>query len=129
MKPRWAFLGAVALSLALPACALIDNNDGDDLEPDVYEGVYAQGFEDSTFEPCGREEVWLITAGNDAAMQDFADRVVAVLNTEGGNPMYARLRGTTSAKGTVPGIFITYDRTLALTEVLDVKPLSEQSCP
>jgi len=119
-----ALIFAAALCLVLNACALVD---GSVSEPDVYEGIYAQGFEDSPFEPCGRSERWLLAVGDSAAMQHFRERVFEVLR-QGNNPMYARLRGTLSPKGPFPGIFITYDRKLELTEVLEVRAIQEGDC-
>lgn len=124
MKPPLIYLIILALGLMLPACALIDSTEN---EPDVYEGTYSQGFEDSPFEPCRRSERWNIITGDTTAMQDFRDRVVAVLN-QGSNPMYARLRGTLSPKGQYPGIFITYDHQLELIEVLEVRALRASDC-
>jgi len=120
-----ALIFAGALCLVLNACALVD---GSESEPDVYEGIYSQGFEDSTFEPCGRSERWLIAVGDTAAMQHFGERVFEVLR-QGNNPMYARLRGALSPKGSFPGNFITYDRKLELTDVLEVRAIQEGDCP
>ena len=119
-----ALIFAAALCLVLNACALVD---GSVSEPDVYEGIYAQGFEDSPFEPCGRSERWLIAAGDTAAVRDFIRRAFDEVQQRH-NPMYARLRGTLSPKGPFPGIFITYDRKLELTEVLEVRAIQEGDC-
>ena len=124
MKPHPVYLFILALGLMLPACALVD---GTENGPDVYEGVFSQGFEDSPFEPCGRSEQWLITTGDTTAMRIFREQVFDVLRA-GSNPMYARLHGTLSPKGEYPGIFITYDRQLELTEVLDIRPLRGLDC-
>ena len=59
-----ALIFAAALCLVLNACALVD---GSASEPDVYEGIYSQGFEDSPFEPCGRSERWLLAVGDVAS--------------------------------------------------------------
>ncbi len=124
MKWYRAPIFAAALCLVLNACALVD---GSASEPDVYQGIYVQGFEDSPFEPCGRSEKWLIAVGDTAAMQHFRERVLEVLK-QGNNPMYARLRGTLSPKGEFPGNFITYDRILELSEVLEVRVIQEGDC-
>ena len=124
MKWCQAPIFAAALCLVLNACALVD---GSELEPDVYEGIYSQGFEDSPFEPCGRSERWLLAVGDTAAIQHFRERVFEVLR-QGNNPMYARLRGTLSPRGHIPGFFITYDRTLEVTAVLEVRAIQEGDC-
>ena len=125
MKSLWAYLIALALCLALPACALFDSSDDDDaLEAAVYEGIYSQGIEAGMFEPCGRDEVWNITTIDVNVIRDFIDRVRAVED----NPVYARLRGVLSPKGEYVGNFITYDRQLDLTETLEVRSVQESDC-
>ena len=119
-----ALIFAAALCLVLNACALVD---GSKSEPDVYEGIYSQGVEDSTFEPCGRSERWLIAAGDTAAVRDFIRRAFDEMQ-QGHNPMYARLRGTLSSKGSIPGFFVTFDRTLEVTGVLEVRAIQEGDC-
>jgi hypothetical protein len=119
-----AWFLTVALCLALSACTLVNDGESD---PDVYEGFYAQGIEDSVFEPCHRDEVWQITEGDEAAVQRFLDRVFDEIRA-GHNPVYARLRGVLSPRGQIPGFFVTYDRTLELTEVLDVRTIRGDDC-
>lgn len=113
-----------ALVGSLAGCSLFGTDDvfpGDaENEVGIYEGRFAQGFEDSPFEPCGLDETWLITfEGDDAVGRDFIERVTAV--TRHANPMYVRLRGVPSPKGEYPGIFISYDRRFTLVEVLEVR--------
>ena len=123
MKWYRALIFAATLGLVLNACALVDGSASEQ----VYEGVYSQGIEDSTFEPCGRSERWLIAAGDTAAVRDFVRRAYDEAQQRH-NPMYARLRGILSSKGSFPGFFVTFDRTLELTEVLEVRAIQESDC-
>ena len=122
MKPGWAYIVAVAFCLGLSVCSLLDAS-----EAVVYQGFYRVGFEDSTFEPCRRSEVWYIIAGNEEAVGDFVQRTFAGIE-QGANPMYVRLRGRVSRKGRYTGFSITYDRQLAVTGVLEVRPIQEGDC-
>ncbi len=124
MKLRLIYLFTLALGCMLPACALID---GTEDEPGVYEGVYSQGFEGGTFEPCGRSERWLIIPGDSTAMQIFVERVVDVV-TAGNNPLYARLRGTPGPQGEYLINFNIYERQFELSEILDVRALQANDC-
>lgn len=122
MKPGWAYIVAVALCLGLSVYSLIDAS-----EAVVYEGIYDLGFEDSTFKPCRRAEAWTIITGDEEAVREFARRTFTVTE-QGNNPMYVRLRGRVSRKGRYDGLFTTYDRQLAVTEVLEVRPIEEGDC-
>ena len=91
----------------------------------VVEGLYQQGIEDSTFEPCQLEEVWQITA-DDEVWQEFMPRVAEALNN--GSPVYVRLEGIPSVKGEYQGFFITYDRIFEMKDVLNVRARSSGDC-
>ena len=117
---------AAGMSLTLAACSLVEGEEGV-LTADLYEGVYSQGIEDSTFEPCGRDEVWQIEFDDEAVTRVFIDQVSEVIR-QGENPMYARLRGTLSPRGQYPGIFIVYDRELTIIDTEEVRPLQDSDC-
>lgn len=117
------------LGVGLAGCSLF----GEDAtvfvpgETAIYEGHYAQGFEDSPFNPCGSDEQWLITFEPEEPVGvAFRERVAATLREA--NPMYVRLRGVPSAKGKYPGIFETYDRQFTLLEVLSVRAPRAGDC-
>ena len=130
MKTQPILLLVSLLCFTLTACTLIDPNETsfDALagERAVFEGRFTQGFEDSIFKPCGQDEAWFLTADS-TTLRTFIRQSADALG-QSGNPVYARLQGTLSLKGEYPGIFITYDRTLTVTEVLDVRPLRTNDC-
>ena len=74
------------------------------LDEGVYAGIFLQGFEDSTFSPCGSDEVWQLDMdeGPFAAFREAQERY--------GPHLYIEARGVPSAKGRYPGIFIEFDR-------------------
>lgn len=114
-------------ALLAGACDLLSDGDPrvEPRERGVYVGTYSQGFEDSVFEPCGLDEAWKIVAFD--ADTTFGRRIWTLVE-EGENPMFVRLRGTPTERGTFEGFFVTYDREFVLQEALDVRALGDTDC-
>lgn len=116
-------LTLLLLSTVVYSCNVLAGGDGD-IKPNVertYKGIYTQGIEDSSFNPCiNREESWRLTINDDS----FYKKLSAV----GENPVFVKLRGIVSEKGRYQGFFVTYDRTFEVNEVIEVTSTNKNKC-
>lgn len=110
--------------LLLSSCGLL-NNDDDPIAgvEDVYEGIYYQGIEDSYFVPCiDQEAIW----GFDEVPESFYETLFEELfKNEGIRPLYLNITGTPTKKGKYNGFFISYERTLNVKELNEIRQARE----
>ena len=99
---------------------------GDSIEvsavPEVFRGVYAAGFEVSSFRPCGSLEQWWVadTGPLHEGYEATASRPY--------EQVYVVVRGDTSAAGHV-GHLGLYQRYLRVQVLDSIRPLEEQQPP
>lgn len=119
------------LLLAFAAgCELLPDGDAPNVFPEArpaeFEGFFAQGFEDSTFEPCRRDERWWVT-GDTTALRLLSQGYLDAGQQAGFAPVFARVQGTLSPPGSY-GNFDTFERALAIDEVLEVRAARPDDC-
>lgn len=85
-------------------------------------GHYSQGFEVDAFRPCGSQESWWVTDGEDLR------RRYRELDVPPYEPVYVELRGTVGPDGSWGHLGI-YRRELAVTEVLVARTATAGDCP
>ncbi len=112
----------LVLALACGACSLL----GEDAETGVFEGFYALGFEDSTFEPCARDERWWVAPVDEETARELNERYLEAYE-QGGVRVFVRLRGVRSRKGSY-GHLGSYERQLTVSQVLDVRAARPGDC-
>ncbi len=112
----------LALALVCGACSLF----GEDTETGVFEGFYTLGFEDSTFEPCARDEHWWVAPVNEETARELNERYLDVYD-QGRVRVFVRLRGERSRKGSY-GHLGHYERQLTVSQVLDVRVARPGDC-
>ena len=105
-------LGAIALS----ACATVPPQP----IPVEFEGIFAHGFEVSSFSPCGRDETWwaVISRAGLSRYQELAAPY---------QPVYMKVLGDTTPR-TNGGHLGLYNRYLNVHAVLEVRPLVSEQC-
>lgn len=111
--------------LGINSCNLV----GDDShaiipgKEEMFSGIYTQGIEDSTFEPCiNLDERWRFSE-----IQDTASFFSGLRNAEE-NPVYMEIRGVPTSNGEYQGFFLVYDRQINVKEVLSVTSLQDKDC-
>ena len=127
MRP--ILLGLLLLAFAA-GCELLPEADTPRRLPDgdatQFEGFFAQGFEDSTFQPCGSDESWWATGEADA-MRTLAEGYLDAGERIGYAPVFARVQATLSPPGSY-GNFDKFERALTIEEVLEVRPARPDDC-
>lgn len=94
-------------------------NSDDMMNQDVFEGMYAYGFETSAFVPCGVKEAWWVTPTNGEVGQELTRAYDATV-TEQYRSVFARVRGNLSARGAY-GHLGAYQREITVNEILDIR--------
>ena len=94
----------------------------------VYEGKLVTGFETSSFSLCGTDERWWLE-GNDRPIDNFLSTHPWLRSKTGFNvaTLFVTVRGTPTATGNY-GHGGSYPRTIAVDEVLEVRPYLEADC-
>ena len=90
-------------------------------EQELLVGHYSQGFEVDAFRPCGSEEVWWVTEGD-----ELRDKYRA-LSPEQYEEVYVELRAQTGPRGQY-GHMGAYTRELATDEIIQIRPAAETDC-
>ena len=125
-----SILALLFLLLVGAGCELLPDGDEPQVFPEArpaqFEGFYAQGFEDSTFQPCGRDDRWWVT-GDEEALRTLAQGYTDAGPQSNYAPVFARVRGTLSPSGTY-GNFDFFARALAIDEVLEVRAARPGDC-
>ncbi|MGD8749448.1 MAG: hypothetical protein PVI44_13370 [Balneolaceae bacterium] len=107
------------------SCSIFGGGGGGEPSPGVegiYEGIYTQGFEDSSFQPClVKDEVWKLVEIEDSTFFSGLQKV-------GENPVYMKLKGIPSEKGGFLGFFVKYDREFSVQKVLRVASSNTINC-
>ena len=115
----------LVLAALLSGCAILDPHDRD---TNVYEGLYAWGFEVNAFRACDETGLWWVVASNDVS--GVADSLLANYNRIADNQydeVYVRFRGHPGPKGTY-GHLGSYEREFFLDDVVEMRKASAGDC-
>jgi hypothetical protein len=109
----WVVLGPLALAACVSNLA--------EPEGERFTGHYSQGFEVDSFRPCGSEESWWVTQGDELRARY---RALAPGPYE---EVYVEVRGHAGPTGEF-GHLGAYDRELAAGEVVTIRPAADRDC-
>jgi len=86
-----------------------------------YTGLYSQGFEVDSFQPCGSRESWWVTDGEELRRRY---RAIATAQYQ---QVYVELRGTIGPEGKY-GHMGAHTRELSVQEVLTIREARQTDC-
>jgi len=90
-------------------------------EQEILAGHYSQGFEVDAFRPCGSEEKWWVTEGEELREKY---RALAPKQYE---EVYVELRGQAGPRGEF-GHLGSYNREMVAGEVIEIRPAADTDC-
>ena len=112
----------------LQSCGVLRSDDGPPVNTEIeFEGVYAQGFEDSGFQSCDYDEpVWkpVFNENSFGQLQEFWEN----RDSNGGPLTRLRIVGVVTRKGTYRGIYVTYNREIQILDILDIEYTDNTDC-
>ena len=117
---------ALLILLVLPVPVACRENPLEPQSPangQVVAGLYAAGFEVSSFNPCGLNERWWVEDAPPSLTQAYSR-----LTTQPDELVYLRARGTRSRLGHY-GHLGLYDREFRITEILGIRKRIGDECP
>ncbi|HMB92041.1 MAG TPA: hypothetical protein VKP65_14395 [Rhodothermales bacterium] len=92
-------------------------------------GVFHNGFEAITMQPCGSDALWWVTGEEDFFMQAnaFAQEVAEEPIGRGGYRIFLRARGVKSSAGAY-GFLGNYTYEFRVTAVKELRAFTDQDC-
>lgn len=118
----------ILIASLLSSCGSNSSGEGPPTNTEVeFEGVYAQGFEDSWFYSCEYDNSGWKPVLNDESfgqLQEFWEN----RDPDGGPLMRMQIMGVLSKKGTYRGIFAGYEREIQILDILQIEYTDDTDC-
>jgi len=110
---------AVAALMGIPLLAILVFNSCS--EPELYQGLYIQGFEKTSFRMCGSDESWWVIPDNELA------NAYQSLGVAPYTEVYVELKGERSNKGSY-GHLGAYPYQLTVRELVKIDTIAPFPC-